>query len=67
MQKNEIGSSFVEQELNENPGVFETYYEIYKSGNYLHFIIFQFETFYKKKVMFFFHFLNLCTKGKIYL
>ena len=37
MQKNEIGSSFVEQELNENPGVFETYYEIYKSGNYLHF------------------------------
>ena len=37
MQKNEIGSSFVEQELNANPGVFETYYEIYKSGNYLHF------------------------------
>jgi len=37
MQKNEIGSSFVEQELNENPGVFENYYEIYKSGNYLHF------------------------------
>ena len=37
MQKNEIGSSFIEQELNENPGVFETYYEIYKSGNYLHF------------------------------
>lgn len=37
MQKNEIGSSFVEQELNANPRVFETYYEIYKSGNYLHF------------------------------
>jgi len=37
MQKNEIGSSFVEQELNEKPGVFETYYKIYKSGNYLHF------------------------------
>ena len=37
MQKNEIGSSFVEQELNANPGVFENYYEIYKSGNYLHF------------------------------
>lgn len=37
MQKNEIGSSFVEQELNANPGVFGTYYEIYKSGNYLHF------------------------------
>ena len=37
MQKNEIGSSFVEQELNENPGIFETYYEIFKSGNYLHF------------------------------
>lgn len=37
MQKNEIGSSFVEQELNENPGIFETYYKIYKSGNYLHF------------------------------
>ena len=37
MQKNEIGSSFVEQELNANPGVFETYYKIYKSGNYLHF------------------------------
>ena len=37
MQKNEMGSSFVEQELNENPGVFETYYKIYKSGNYLHF------------------------------
>lgn len=37
MQKNEIGSSFVEQELNAKPGVFETYYKIYKSGNYLHF------------------------------
>lgn len=37
MQKNEIGSSFVEQELNEKPGFFETYYKIYKSGNYLHF------------------------------
>lgn len=37
MQKNEIGSSFVEQELNANPRVFETYYKIYKSGNYLHF------------------------------
>lgn len=37
MQKNEMGSSFVEQELNANPRVFETYYKIYKSGNYLHF------------------------------
>ncbi len=37
MRNSEMGVFFTEQQINENPGVFETYYKIYESGNYLHF------------------------------
>ena len=32
-----IGEQFAEQELAENPGVFEKYYDLYTSGAYLHY------------------------------
>lgn len=35
--QNEMGDIFVKQEMERNPGVFETYYESYQSGNYLKF------------------------------
>lgn len=34
---NEMGDTLAEQELAENPGVFEKYYELYRSGRYLRF------------------------------
>ncbi len=34
---NEAGKSLAEQELQSNPGVFEEYYDLYQSGDYLHF------------------------------
>lgn len=37
MKNSEIGSYFAEQEMIENPGVFESYYKMYESGDYLHF------------------------------
>ena len=35
MQNSEIGANFAEQEMAEKPGVFEKYYDLYQSGNYL--------------------------------
>lgn len=35
MQNSDIGAGFAEQELRENPGLFETYYALYESGTYL--------------------------------
>lgn len=35
--ENEMGSSLAKQELQNNPGVFEKYYELYQSGDYLQF------------------------------
>lgn len=35
--ENEMGSILAEQELQNNPGVFEKYYDLYQSGNYLQF------------------------------
>ena len=35
MQNSEIGANFAEQEMVEKPGVFEKYYDLYQSGNYL--------------------------------
>ncbi len=37
MQNTEMGSEFAKQEMQEQPKLFETYYDLYKSGNYLHF------------------------------
>lgn len=34
---NEMGSILAEQELHNNPGVFEKYYDLYQSGDYLQF------------------------------
>lgn len=34
---NEMGSTLAEQELQSHPGVFEKYYELYQSGDYLQF------------------------------
>lgn len=35
--ENEMGNALAEQELQNNPGVFEKYYELYQSGDYLKF------------------------------
>lgn len=35
--QNEMGSALAEQELQNNPGIFETYYDLYQSGGYLKF------------------------------
>ncbi len=35
MQNSEIGARFAEQEMAGKPGVFEKYYDLYQSGNYL--------------------------------
>ncbi len=35
--QNEMGNVLAEQEMQNNPGVFEQYYELYQSGNYLEF------------------------------
>lgn len=35
LQNSEMGYLFVEQELEEHPGVFEEYYDLYESGEYL--------------------------------
>lgn len=35
--QNEIGNALAEQELQSNPGVFEKYYELFQSGDYLEF------------------------------
>lgn len=35
MQNSEIGAVFAEQEMNEHPGVFKAYYDLYESGEYL--------------------------------
>lgn len=35
MQNSEMGAVFAEQEMNTNPGVFEAYYDLYESGEYL--------------------------------
>ena len=35
MQKGAVGAQFAEQELCENPGLFEAYYDLYESGEYL--------------------------------
>ena len=37
MQNTEMGAEFAKQEMQEKPKLFETYYDLYKSGNYLHF------------------------------
>lgn len=37
MQNSEMGAVFAEQEMNTNPGVFEAYYDLYESGEYLHY------------------------------
>ncbi|MCI9247317.1 MAG: hypothetical protein HFJ30_09500, partial [Clostridia bacterium] len=37
MQNTEMGAEFAKQEMQEQPKLFETYYDLYKSGNYLHF------------------------------
>lgn len=37
MQNGEMGAFFAEQEMNEHPGMFEDYYDIYESGEYLHY------------------------------
>lgn len=37
MQNSEMGAVFAEQEMNANPGVFEAYYDLYESGEYLHY------------------------------
>lgn len=34
---NEMGNALAEQELQKNPGVFERYFDLYQSGNYLKF------------------------------
>lgn len=35
MQRSETGADFARQELAQNPGVFEAYYDLYASGDYL--------------------------------
>lgn len=35
--ENEMGSILAQQELKNHPGVFEKYYDLYQSGDYLHF------------------------------
>ncbi len=35
MRNSEIGVGFADQEMAENPGVFETYYDLYESGSFL--------------------------------
>lgn len=37
MQSSEMGAFFVEQEMKEHPGVFEFYYDLYESEEYLHY------------------------------
>lgn len=37
MQNSEMGAFFAEQEMKEHPGVFEAYYDLYESGEYLHY------------------------------
>ncbi|MDE5589296.1 MAG: hypothetical protein K2J60_09195, partial [Acetatifactor sp.] len=37
MQNSEMGAIFAEQEMNEYPGVFEAYYDLYESGEYLNY------------------------------
>ena len=37
MQNSEMGAVFAEQEMNTNPGVFEAYYDLFESGEYLHY------------------------------
>lgn len=37
MQNSEMGAVFAEQDMKEHPGVFEAYYDLYESGEYLHY------------------------------
>lgn len=37
MQSSEMGAAFAEQEMNANPRMFEAYYDLYKSEEYLHY------------------------------
>lgn len=37
MQNSEMGAFFAEQEMEEHPGVFEAYYDLYESGEYLNY------------------------------
>lgn len=37
MQNSEMGAAFAAQEMSTNPGVFEAYYDLYESGEYLHY------------------------------
>ena len=37
MQNSEMGAGFADQEMKAHPGMFEDYYDLYKSGEYLHY------------------------------
>ncbi|MCH5255450.1 MAG: hypothetical protein J1F41_11040, partial [Lachnospiraceae bacterium] len=37
LQNSEMGAFFAEQDRNEHPGVFEAYYDLYESEEYLHY------------------------------
>ncbi len=37
MQNSEMGDIFAKQEMDAHPGVFEAYYDLYESGEYLHY------------------------------
>lgn len=37
MQNSEMGAVFAEQDMNEHPGMFEAYYDLYESEEYLHY------------------------------